>query len=124
MAIAIRKLLPHDHDEVLALLADSRPQKSAPASPQELSKRTDLSLVARDNGKVVAAALCVPVEGGYQYEVAVTKSHRDTPLIRQIVDKVLLKLLAVGVGRCNIQIIERNSENEFWESAVWVATDV
>ena len=113
MAIEIHKPLPHDYDEVLALLADRRPQESAPASPQELSTRTDLSLVARDNGKVVAVALCVPVEGGYQHEVIVTKSHRDTPLIRQIVDKVLLKRLDVGVGRCNIQIIERNSENEF-----------
>ena len=122
MAIEIRELRPHDHREVLALLSGGERQVSDAAYPQKLPKQTGLSVVARDDGEVVGAALCAPIDGGYQHQVTVTEPHRRTPLVRQIIDKALSKLLAVGAGRCNIRLLDRNEEEGFWESVVWITS--
>ena len=123
MAIEIRELRPQDHREVLALLSGGEQQGSVAASPRKLPKQTGLSVVARDDGKVVGASLCVPINGGYRHQVTVIKTHRGTPLVRQIIDKALLKLLAVGAGRCNIRLLDRDDEEPFWESVVWITSD-
>ena len=126
MAIEIRELWPADHDEVLALWPpEESVTPSLPSPRQLLERRNVLSVIARDEGEVVGAMVCGLTPQGYQHRVAVAESYRDGPLLRQLVDKALGKLMSCGVTRCHIHIGADPANAQMWEAARWrpAATD-
>jgi len=119
MSIEIRELRPDDHGQVLTLWPEMPKNNPSNApTPQQLMQRpSNLSVVARDDKRIVGVMLCARIDGTYQHRVAVADSHRDTELKRQLIDKALCKLRSVKAARCRIHLSE--SDSRMWESAKW-----
>lgn len=119
MAYALVPMTAADYDEVLALWRQSEGVGAA-ESHQEfemyLARNPGLSVVAREQGRIVGAVLCGhDGRRGYLYHLAVAASHRGQGIGRAIVQHCLDQLRKVGVRRCTIFLLVDNHEGEkFW----------
>ena len=118
MSIEIRELRPDEHDQVLELWS-SDAGDNRPDAADLLDRQAGLSVVARHEGKIVGAVLCAPENDGYRHHVTVSKTHRDAPLARQMLDKALMKLFAAGERRCSIRLPDDEQHAAFWETVAW-----
>jgi putative acetyltransferase len=83
-----------------------------------LERNAGLSLVARREGKIVAAALCGhDGRRGYLHHVAVLPELRRKGLGKEIVERCVAKLRAEGIVKCNVFLFDDNVEGmKFWEA--------
>jgi putative acetyltransferase len=83
-----------------------------------LNRNPGLSVVVRQKGKVVGAALCGhDGRRGYLHHVAVAPALRRTGVGKKIVEKCLDKLRAEGILKCNVFLFDDNQEGtRFWEA--------
>jgi ribosomal protein S18 acetylase RimI-like enzyme len=83
---------------------------------QFLRRNPGLSLVAHEDGGMVATLLCGhDGRRGTLYHLVVQESHRRSGLGRTLVRRCLSELRAVGILRCNLFTFRENaSARGFW----------
>ena len=124
MSIELSAMSALDYDQVQALWnrceglsqGDTRSQVE-----QLLQCHPGLSLVARRQEEVVAAILAGhDGRRGYLYHLAVDPTCRQQGLARQLVDRCLEQLVAVGIPRCSVFVYQENEgASEFWNALGW-----
>lgn len=119
MAYDLSSMTPADYNEVVALWqASEGVGGTEPRGELEayLARNPGLSLVARDNGKLVGAVMCGhDGRRGYLYHLAVASSHRGQGIGRAIVERCHEQLRAAGIRRCTIFLFVDNHDGEkFW----------
>jgi ribosomal protein S18 acetylase RimI-like enzyme len=126
MAISITGMSIDDYDAVRALWEQSEgvgltPSDAQPAVEAYLKRNAGLSLVAREETRIVAAILCGhDGRRGYLYHLAVTPEYRRRGIGRSLVDACLTRLAAEGIHKCTIFVYGRNqSGQEFWRQTGW-----
>ena len=125
MSIQVSELRPEDYEEVAELLSEHAP--SALSMEEMMGMTTGqcpfnsvLSLVAREDHKIIAAILCKrdPVQG-YVQHLAVVEPHRNDAFVKLLMDKALLKLNARGVHKCRVMLNAASQPQPFWEMVSW-----
>lgn len=81
-----------------------------------LSRNVGMSLLARDDGQVVAAILCGhDGRRGYLHHLAVASSCRGQGIGRLLVERCIERLRQAGILKCNIVLFADNAKGEkFW----------
>ncbi len=126
--LEISEIRPDEYDAVQALLrgdADQPEDSETPPQPAiECFPRCKsvLSLVARDNGRLIGAILCYhDSEQGYSHQVAIAPSHTHTGLGKTLIDKALRKLKIQGANKCRISLPADIEGHPFWETLRWAS---
>jgi len=128
MALVIREMCPNDRQEVQALLHaaggdDSAEQEGPPPAEKILHEGSTLSLIACEQGKIVAAMVCDRHgQCGYFHhlpEKAQSQSRDD--IAKALVDKTMLKLNARGVGKFRIDLPQGAMGHPLWDEMKWGA---
>jgi putative acetyltransferase len=88
-----------------------------------LDRNPGLSLIARDGTRLVGAVLCGhDGRRGYLNHLAVLPEYRGRGLGRQMVERCLGALGAMGILKCNIFLYADNQPGErFWNRCGWMA---
>lgn len=138
MPMEISEMRPDDFEEVVSLFqdivaaehADNQGDDSSIDTDQPLDPVLDhtasyqesiLSLVVRDEGKLIAAILCNhDQEQGYTHRLAVAGSHRQSPIVKTLVDKALRKLNSNGINTYRLFQAVGIEQQPFWEAVRWV----
>jgi ribosomal protein S18 acetylase RimI-like enzyme len=117
----IRPFEPADFDPVNRLWAVSEGLGAGPGDTPEavarfLARNPGLSLVAEEDGAVVAAVLCGhDGRRGQIYHLAVARSHRRRGLGEELVRRCAARLGAAGIERVLIRVQADNlGAREFW----------
>lgn len=126
MDIDIRPMTADDSDEVVALwrategIGLSGADEPGPLR-RYLERNASLSLVARENERVVGALLCGhDGRRGYLHHLAVHPSVRRLGLGRRLVARGLAALSGEGITRCHLFVFRENlPAARFWQSAGW-----
>jgi len=118
MAIDISEIRPSDYEQVLALWSD---QEELSLPQQLIRQRSNLSVVAREAGRIVGAVLCGQVSEVFTHCVVIAPTHRDSPITRHLLDKALLKFLAHGDKHlCQIHLANATAPGgDFWDRVKW-----
>jgi len=88
-----------------------------------LSRNPDLSLVAREDERLVGAVLCGhDGRRGYLHHLAVASPARRRGIGQALADRCLDALHRRGIGKCHLFVFDTNSEAlAFWQRAGWQA---
>ena len=113
-----------DYDEVVTLWRATEGMSRLETREElarYLERNPGLSLVARRHGAIVAAVLAGhDGHRGYLYHLAVAEAHRGRGLARQLVERCLLALAALGLPRCGLQVYRDNPAGlDFWSHLGW-----
>ena len=126
MEIHISEMTTTDYDDVLDLWRSTENVGLSGADTKEnihayLHRNPELSLVARHEGRVIAAVLCGhDGRRGYLHHLAVAPEHRKQGLGSSLVERCLSKLGSLGIQKCNIFVYGKNDEgSEFWRRSGW-----
>jgi N-acetylglutamate synthase len=126
MAATISPMAERDFGNVLALWSDTDGVGlNESDTPDQLTlylkRNPGLSLVARDNQRIVGAVLCGhDGRRGYLHHLVVAPDYRKRGLGRQMVAKCLASLHAIGIPKCNIFLYANNEQGErFWTCCGW-----
>lgn len=123
MKFAIQEFTLNDYDDVLEFWkkqqgvglneSDSREQIG-----KFLARNPGLSLVVRDNGRVIGAVLCGhDGRRGFLHHLAVDPEYRHRGIGRQMVLTCLDALRSQGIQKCNIWVYTGNAEGQkFWRA--------
>lgn len=119
-----------DHDDVMELWRRSDGVGLSEADERDgvekfLQRNPGLSVVARDSGRIVGAALCGhDGRRGYISHVAVDVSCRGRGLGRALFVRCIASLRETGIDKCHIFVF-RTNENAlgFWRAAGWTERD-
>ena len=125
MSVEIRELRPSDCEMVVALCKQVQGNHVAFEQASDLRQfvrlHPGLSLVAQAECEIVAAVLCGQARNKATiHEFAMAPSHSQTGLVRQIMGKAMMKMLARERHRCQITLSDTVNEQQFWESVRWV----
>jgi len=119
-----------DYDEIIALWracpglglsgADSRDSLK-----RFLARNPGLSLVCREQGRIVATSLCGhDGRRGFLYHVAVNPHRRGRGLGRRLVESCLQRLAREGIEKCHLFVFADNREGrDFWDVLGWTRRD-
>lgn len=123
MAIQITGMSESDFDDVHAFWAAQAGvglNESDGRQPiaDYLRRNDGMSLVVRDDGKVIAAILCGhDGRRGYLHHLAVAASHRGQGIGKSLVQRCLHRLGQLGISKCNVFIFDDNAEGQaFWQA--------
>jgi N-acetylglutamate synthase len=126
MATTISPMTDSDLEAVLGLWSDIEGigiNKSDTPDQLKLylNRNPGLSLVVRNNERLVGAVLCGhDGRRGYLNHLAVIPEYRKRGLGRQIIAKCLASLREIGILKCNIFLYADNELGErFWTSCGW-----
>jgi ribosomal protein S18 acetylase RimI-like enzyme len=125
MALEISEFRAPDRDEVLQLWTQAVSDGTTLGDLQQtlalnLGRRWWLSLVAREQGRIVGAIVCDRQnQDRYTYQLAIAKTHADRGLAKLLVDKAFHKLHARGIHKCHLSVPESNQPQQFWEVVRW-----
>lgn len=123
MDLQITELTEKDFDDLIAFWkqqegiglgeSDGRQQIAS-----YLLRNPQMSLVARDDGKLIAAILCGhDGRRGYLHHLAVAASHRGQGIGKLLTERCLQRLGQAGIPKCNVFIFADNCEGEkFWRA--------
>jgi ribosomal protein S18 acetylase RimI-like enzyme len=127
MAVTFRTMCPGDYYDVATLWRKSCGVGITDADSQRgvadfLIKNGDLSLVAEDEGRLVAAVLCGhDGRRGYISHLAVAGSHRRRGVATEMVDRCIAKLRDAGIEKCHLFVFRGNeSAVAFWRETGWI----
>jgi len=126
IGITLRTMRPADLRPVLALLTHCdgvglRAVDSPAALRRFLRRNPGLSVVAASRRRVIGCVF-VGHDGrrGYLHHVAVNPEHRRTGLGRQIVDRALAGLRAIGIEKVHCDVFRTNrAALRFWRAMGW-----
>jgi N-acetylglutamate synthase len=123
----ISEMTTTDYHEVMSLWQSTegmglhKQMDSKKGIAKYLRRNPGLSLVARDNKKIVGTVLCGhDGRRGHLYHLAVTPSYRKKGIAKELVNKALSKLTAIGITRCTIHAFAKNyAGRKFWQHIGW-----
>ena len=86
-----------------------------------LKRNRGMSVVARENGKLVGTVLCgTDGRRGYIFHLAVDKNCRKQGVGKAMVSRALSKLACIGISKCVIFVFGKNINGKnFWEHIGW-----
>jgi ribosomal protein S18 acetylase RimI-like enzyme len=87
-----------------------------------LLRNEELSIIARDAGRLVGAVLCGhDGRRGYLHHLAVAPSYRRKRIGTSLIQRCLASLTAIGIQKCNIFVYADNDDGaEFWRKTGWL----
>ena len=119
-----------DVDDALELWAATegiglRGADSPEALPKYLARNPGLSVVAREDGRMVGAVLCGhDGRRGYLHHLGVAASHRRRGIGTALVERCLEGLRLEGITKCHLFVYHHNTEGQaFWRRIGWHARD-
>jgi ribosomal protein S18 acetylase RimI-like enzyme len=122
----IAEMCADDYDEVLALWQRCEGVGLSPSDSQEgvcsfLLRNPGLSLVARQDDRIVGAVLCGhDGRRGYLYHLAVAAEWRRRGLGQALVEACLTRLAAAGIPKATIVVYTHNQDGQrFWSRLGW-----
>jgi putative acetyltransferase len=126
--VDIRSMTVKDYDEIMALwqategIGLDRHTDTREGITAYLARNPDLSLVARQDRKMVGTVMCGrDGRRGYLHHLAVIPSHRQQGIGRALVERCLGQLGLLGIQKCNIFLYADNDEGEaFWHRNGWL----
>jgi ribosomal protein S18 acetylase RimI-like enzyme len=126
MSVTIRTMTPGDYHDVAALWGDTDGVGITGADSQSgvtgfLARNEELSFVAEDEGRVVAAVLCGhDGRRGYISHLVVADPHRRRGVASELVDRCIAGLRRAGIEKCHLFVF-RGNENavSFWRETGW-----
>ena len=103
--------------EGVGLSAADQPERIA----AYLARNPGMSLVAREDGEVVGAALCGhDGRRGYLHHLAVRPDRRGRGIGRELVAGCLAALAAEGIDKCHLFVFNDNLDGQaFWRKLGW-----
>jgi len=126
MNIQIAEMAAKDHDEVFRLwqsvggvgLTDSDSREGVETY---LTRNPGLSLVARQDDRIVGAILCGhDGRRGYLHHLAVAAEHRHQGIGAALVQECLFRLAQVGIQKCHVWVYQANRGAQwFWQKLGW-----
>lgn len=130
MGLAIGPMGLDDYDDMMALWRESEGVGLSGADSRDgvaafLAHNPGLSLVARDEGRLVGAVLCGhDGRRGYLHHLAVAPEYRRRGIGRALVDGCLARLAAIGIEKCHIWVYAANGDGAaFWSAIGWGPRD-
>jgi ribosomal protein S18 acetylase RimI-like enzyme len=128
--IRIRPMTAHDYDAVIALWRVTEGIGLSSADEPEaiasfLERNPGLSRVAF-RGELLAGAVMCGHDGrrGYLHHLAVAPSERGRGLGRELAERCLDDLRALGIAKANIFVYGANTEGQaFWRATGWFGRD-
>jgi ribosomal protein S18 acetylase RimI-like enzyme len=132
MAVTIEPMTLDDYDDVLALwqsvegvglhLADADSREGIAAY---LLRNPEMSLVAREDTRVVGAVLCGhDGRRGYLHHLAVHTDYRGQGIGCEMMQTCLASLSEAGLVKCTIMVYTDNTDGQaFWEKHGWWKRD-
>jgi ribosomal protein S18 acetylase RimI-like enzyme len=128
--IEIAQFLPTDSDEVIRLWESTegltlREVDSREAITRYLQRNPGLSFVARD-GRLLIGAVLAGTDGrrGYLQHLAVSPSHRGRGLGRDLAERAVEALRALGIAKCHLMVRQENTlARAFWHHLGWQERD-
>jgi ribosomal protein S18 acetylase RimI-like enzyme len=126
MSLSLAAFSMDDYAEVMALWhtiegvglsAADQPERIA----AYLARNPGMSLVAREDGALVGAALCGhDGRRGYLHHLAVRPDRRGRGIGRELVAGCLAALAAEGIDKCHLFVFKDNLEGQaFWRKLGW-----
>ncbi|HEX6748777.1 MAG TPA: GNAT family N-acetyltransferase [Longimicrobium sp.] len=90
-----------------------------------LARNPGLSIVAREDGRMVGAVLCGhDGRRGYLHHLAVAASHRRRGIGAALVERCLAGLRGDGIAKCHLMVYHHNQAGQaFWRRIGWHARD-
>ncbi|MGZ3422695.1 MAG: GNAT family N-acetyltransferase [Polyangiales bacterium] len=130
MSVLFRAMEVADLDEALALWGEAegvimRGADSPPAIARYLARNPGLSLVAREETRLVGAVLCGhDGRRGFLHHLAVASTHRRRGIGGALVERCSAALLREGIAKCHLMVHAGNSHGRaFWERRGWAVRD-
>jgi len=127
-SIRVTELSIDDYDEVVAFWREqdgvglNESDERAPVAAF-LARNPGLSLVLRDEGRVMGAVLCGhDGRRGYLHHLAVAPSYRGRGLGRLMVERCVRALAEAGIAKCNVFLFADNEDGaRFWAAVGFAA---
>ncbi len=114
------------YDEVIALWQASEGVGLSSADEYEnirfyLEHNPGLSFVATIDGRIVGTILCGHNgRRGFIHHLAIHQDYRRQGIARQLVEKSVTALQAVGIQKCHVIVFRRNETGiAFWQANGW-----
>ncbi|MGA2915542.1 MAG: GNAT family N-acetyltransferase [Sedimentisphaerales bacterium] len=117
-----------DYDEVFSLWKKTegiglhKDADSRKGIARYLRQNPGLSLVARENKKIVGDLLCgQDGRRGHLYHLAVAPPYRKKGIGKALVNQALSNLAAIGFNRCTLCVFAKNrAGRRFWKRTGWI----
>lgn len=121
MALEISEVRPEDYEDITSLWKEAGGDPNwQPVVDGTAEFNSVLSLVVRDQKKLVAMLLChQDGEHGYGHQMAIREPYRRPELAKLLVDKALQKLRSQGIHKCRLHVSEASQPQAFWETVKW-----
>ncbi len=126
MAIDYRPMTIDDYDEIIELWKTTEGVGLSDADSRRginlfLQRNPNLSVVARDEDKLVGAVLCGhDGRRGYLHHLAVARPYRMHNIGRTLAETCLEHLKAEGICKCHLFVYEQNYHAiAFWKKTGW-----
>lgn len=126
MTVTISPMTPADYAEARSLWEATPGIGLSEADSREgvvafLERNPGLSLVAREDGRLVGTVLCGhDGRRGYLHHLAVAPPHQGQGLGRELVARCLAGLAAAGIQKCHAWVYAANREGQgFWQKIGW-----
>ena len=116
MPYQFREIRKHEVSDVIAFAGEH----GLLIKPELL--RHNLSLAMKQEGGIVAAALCseyLPGRYTVRFAFALPEDESDV-LAHELADRVLRKMQAQGVGMTRVTIAQQEEHTDFWQQVDWL----
>lgn len=126
MDVMIEPMTMGHYDQVIALWKKFDYVGLSSADEREriqayLMRNPGTSFVARENSRIVGAALCGhDGRRGYLHHLAVDISHQKRGIGKKLAERCLVSLRNDGIQKCHLFVMRPNREGKiFWEKIGW-----
>ncbi|NBB13339.1 GNAT family N-acetyltransferase [Pseudomonas sp. SLFW] len=124
--IKIRVMTMDDYDAVLALMNDTpgisiRDADSRESTARYLERNPGLSFVAQGDSGLVGCVMCGhDGRRGYLQHLLVLPEFRRQGIARELVERCLSSLDALGIGKCHLDVLKTNdAAARYWQGQSW-----
>ena len=126
MKVSIEPMTIDHYDEVIALWKVSGNVGLSSADEREsiksyLARNPAMSFVAKENDRIIGAALCGhDGRRGYLHHLVVKESHRKRGIGTKLAERCMESLRNDGIQKCHLFAFHTNREGKaFWEKIGW-----
>lgn len=124
MALNLRQLHAGDCDALVAvwlsIVADPLEVPSGDELRRMIRQQPQLSLAVLDEQAVIGAALCqLHPPSAWQHLLILPPNRHDPELIRQAIDKTVVKLRSRGLSRCQMRMVGTKTMDDVWPVLRW-----
>ena len=126
MEILIEPMTLEHYDEVIAVWKETDYVGLSSADERQpiqtyLLRNPGMSFVAKENHRIVGAALCGhDGRRGYLHHLAVKSSHWKRGIGKTLAERCLQSLRREGIRKCHLFVMRPNREGKaFWQKIGW-----